>query len=84
VRPVKQTGPTKPVLGKPHAIGFLDLPTRRVTEIAALASPLVALYSPGLAVSPDGRKILYVQEEHLDSDLMLVEKFSSSSPPDRR
>jgi eukaryotic-like serine/threonine-protein kinase len=68
----------------PHAISFLDLATRRVTEIAALARPVVALYSPGLAVSPDGRRILYVQEEHLDSDLMLVEKFPFFPPPARR
>jgi hypothetical protein len=41
----------------PHTISFLDLATRRVTEIAALARPAVALYSPGLAVSQDGRRI---------------------------
>jgi hypothetical protein len=68
----------------PHAISFLDLATRRITGIAPLARHVVALYAPGLAVSPDGRKLLYVQEEHLDSDLMLVEKFPFSSPPARR
>jgi eukaryotic-like serine/threonine-protein kinase len=68
----------------PHVINFLDLGTRRITRIAALARPVVALYAPGLTVSPDGRKILYVQEGHLNSDLVLVEKFPFSSLPAAR
>jgi hypothetical protein len=67
----------------PHVISFLDFGTRRVTRIAALARPAVALYAPGLAVSPDGAKLLYVQEDHLNSDLVLVENFPFSSPPAR-
>ena len=68
----------------PQVISFLDLGTRRVTTLAALARPAVAFYAPGLAVSSDGRKILYVQEEHLNSDLVLVENFPSASPPAAR
>ena len=68
----------------PHVISFLDLGTRHITRIAALARPAVALYAPGLAVSPDGRKILYVQEDQLNSDLALVENFPFSSPPNAR
>jgi Tol biopolymer transport system component len=68
----------------PHVIKLLDLRTRRITGIAPLARPAVALYAPGLAVSPDGRRLLYVQEDHLNSDLLLVEKFRFSSIPATR
>jgi Tol biopolymer transport system component len=65
----------------PHGILYLDLKTRRITRIADLATPAVAQYAPGLAVSADGRKILYAQEDHLNSDLVLVENFPFSSLP---
>ncbi len=68
----------------PHLIKLLDLRTRRITGIGALAKPAVALYAPGLTVSPDGAKLLYVQEDHLNSDLVLVEKFPFSSIPATR
>jgi Tol biopolymer transport system component len=68
----------------PHVLSFLDLRTRRVRKIAALARPAVALYAPGLAVSADGRKVLYVHEEDLNSDLVLVEGFPFSSVPTAR
>jgi len=33
------------------------------------------LVSPSLAVSPDGRWLLYVQADKLESDIMLMENF---------
>jgi hypothetical protein len=32
-------------------------------------------YEPGMAVSPDGRSLLYTQEDERSSDIMLVENF---------
>ena len=58
------------------AIEFFSFTTGRVIEVAALAKPFrVATNPEGLSVSPDGRWILYTQEDQRDVDLMLVENF---------
>jgi Tol biopolymer transport system component/DNA-binding winged helix-turn-helix (wHTH) protein len=56
------------------AIEFYRFATRQVTRVFVPEKD-PAYGSPGLAVSPDGRWILYVQMDHLGSDLMLVENF---------
>jgi Tol biopolymer transport system component len=56
------------------AIEFYRFATRRVTPIAALEKEPV-LGDPGLAVSPDGRWLLYAQRDQEASDIMLVENF---------
>ena len=58
------------------AIEFLSFKTRRVTEVAAMTKPFKPWTNPeGLSVSPDGRWILYTQEDRADVDIMLVENF---------
>jgi Tol biopolymer transport system component len=60
---------------KPHAtIEFFSFATRRVTQVAEMEKD-PALGNPGLAVSPDGRQILYTQLDQRGSDIMLVENF---------
>ena len=56
-----------------NAIEFFSFGTNWVTEFAA--PPNEASYGRGLAVSPDGRWILYGQEDQSNSDIMLVENF---------
>ena len=56
------------------ALLFFNFTTRRVHEVARLAKgPERNL--PGLAVSPDGRTILYARVGQSGSDLMMVENF---------
>lgn len=53
---------------------FLDLATGRVANVATLQkNPVYG--PPGLAVSPDGRSVLYVQRDSSASDIMVVENF---------
>jgi Tol biopolymer transport system component len=54
-----------------RALQFLEFATGRVTRVAPISKPPV----PGLAVSPDGRTILYAQDDHRGSELILVENF---------
>ena len=53
------------------SIQFLSLDTNQTRSIATFEKPL----GFGLAVSPDGRSILYTQIEQAGSELMLVENF---------
>jgi hypothetical protein len=61
------------------SIQFLNFATNQVRTIASFDKPLGLLrpsaVSGGLAVSPDGRWILYTQTEQAGSELMLVENF---------
>jgi Tol biopolymer transport system component len=58
------------------AIEFFSFDTGRLAKITSLpkeaASPLLI---PALAVSPDGRWVLYVQLDQVTSDIMLAENF---------
>jgi hypothetical protein len=54
------------------AIEFFSFATHRVSQISTLPKNVA---SPGFAVSPDGRWVLYVQEDSQDSDIMLMENF---------
>jgi Tol biopolymer transport system component len=53
------------------ALQFLEFATGKVTRVAPISKPP----APGLAVSPDGRTILYTQTDQEGSELMLVENF---------
>ena len=53
------------------ALRFLEFATGKVTRVAPISKTPAA----GLAVSPDGQTILYVQYDHLGSELTLMENF---------
>jgi len=56
------------------SVQFLNFSTRTVVPVAMLDRRPVP-YEPGIAVSPDGRWLLYTQEDERTSDIMLVENF---------
>ena len=66
-----------------HVLSFFDPSSRRVTNVATLERS-VTPFEPGLSVSPDERTILYVQEDQLNSDIMLVENFPLNPSPEAR
>ena len=62
----------------PPAIEFFDVDTRHLKTIAVLSKDSVPAGGwgfPAIAVSPDGRTILYVQAERPESHIQLVENF---------
>ena len=61
-------------VARPHALEFFDFATRRISHVASLEQEAQP-NEPGLAVSPDGRSILYVRQDQKNSDLVLVENF---------
>jgi Tol biopolymer transport system component len=61
------------VVSRP-TIEFYSFATRRVRQIAAMEKEAYK-WSPGFAISPDGRWILYASMDHSGSDIMLVENF---------
>jgi Tol biopolymer transport system component len=59
------------------SIQVLDLNTNRIATFASFKRRLNRGEAGGLALSPDGKRLLYTQLDELGSELMLVEKFSS-------
>ena len=53
---------------------FLNLASRRITELATLDKPVNSMTSP-IAVSRDGLHLLFTQIDRAGSDIMLVENF---------
>ena len=54
-------------------IYFFDFPTHKTIPIFALEKP-APLYG-GLAMSPDGRSLLFSQQDFWDFHIMLVKNF---------
>jgi len=54
------------------AIQFFDFQTRQTAGIADLKTDIL-ISSPGLAVSPDGRFILYPQIDESHGDIILLD-----------
>jgi hypothetical protein len=60
---------------KPRAtIEFFSFATSRVTSVATIVKEPIN-WASNLAISPDGRWILYTQLDQSDSDIMLMENF---------
>ena len=57
--------------GERHSVNFFSFKTKQVTPIVRLTGAV----SEGLAVSPDGRSLLYTQIDSTISDLRLVEDY---------
>jgi Tol biopolymer transport system component len=55
-------------------IKFFDFQTRKTRDIGSVQSPVVGDI-PGFSVSPDGRRMVWLQVDQADSDLMLIDKF---------
>lgn len=53
------------------SLRFLDFKTGKSTELFSSNEPV----DLGLALSPDGKRILFAKRDHLESNLMLVEDF---------
>jgi Tol biopolymer transport system component len=59
----------------PHpTIDFFNFATGRTSQVAVIEKEL-QLTSPSLAVSPDGRWLLYAEVDNFENDIMLVENF---------
>ena len=54
---------------------FFDFQSRRVKQVGAVENTVRWTDTPGFAVSPDGRWLLYTSLESTDADLMLVDNF---------
>jgi Tol biopolymer transport system component len=54
------------------AIEFFSFATHKITQVAKTGN---VGFSPGFAVSPDGRWILFEQVDQVAADIMLVENF---------
>jgi hypothetical protein len=59
---------TGPPLDKSN-VGFFEFATRRMVHIASLDKPNMGT---GLTVAPDGKSILFIQNEFADSSIMVV------------
>jgi Tol biopolymer transport system component len=54
---------------------FFDFQSRRVTQLGTVENTVRWTNTPGFAISPDGRWLLYTSLESTDADLMLVDNF---------
>jgi Tol biopolymer transport system component len=61
--------------GRGSSLQFLSFATNRIKPVASFEKPLDFGSAGGLAVSPDGKWVLYTQAEQSGSELMLVENF---------
>jgi Tol biopolymer transport system component/tRNA A-37 threonylcarbamoyl transferase component Bud32 len=66
-----------PSAASSSSIQFLDLSTNRIATVAGFARNLNLGEVGGLALSPDGKWLLYTKMDDQGSELMLVEKLGS-------
>jgi hypothetical protein len=59
----------------PRPVRFLDFQSRQVRQIGAVEKTVSWTNTPGFAISPDSRWLLYTSLESTDADLMLVDDF---------
>jgi hypothetical protein len=60
-----------PSLREGSLLQFYDFASRSTRTVYRTSAPV----SGGLTLAPDGRRILFTQQDRLGSDLMLVENF---------
>ena len=59
----------------PRPVRFFDFQSRQVTQVGTVENTVSWSNTPGFAISPDGRSLLYTSLESTDADLMLVDNF---------
>ncbi len=59
----------------PRPIKFFNFQTRQVSEVGRVEETVAWTNTPGFAISPDRRWLLYSSLESIDADLMLVDNF---------
>ena len=59
----------------PRPVRFFDFQSRQVTQVGTVENTVSWTNTPGFAISPDGRWLLYTSLESTDADLMLVDGF---------
>jgi Tol biopolymer transport system component len=60
----------------PRPVRFFSFESRQITQVGALEKTVSWTNTPGFAISPDGRWLLYTSLESTDADLMLVEHYN--------
>jgi Tol biopolymer transport system component len=56
-------------------VKFFNFQSRQTEDIGAIENSVSWTNTPGFAISPDGRWLLYTSLESTDADLMLIENF---------
>jgi hypothetical protein len=64
-------GPT----AAPRPVKFFNIQSRQVTQVGTVEKGVAWTNTPGFAISPDSRWILYSSLESTDADLMLIDNF---------
>jgi Tol biopolymer transport system component len=59
----------------PRPVKFFDFHSRQVAHVGTVENTVLWTNTPGFAISPDSRWLLYSSLESSDADLMLVENF---------
>ena len=57
----------------PRPVRFLDFQSRQVTRVGTVENTVSWTNTPGCAISPDSRWLLYTSVERIEADLMLVD-----------
>jgi Tol biopolymer transport system component/DNA-binding winged helix-turn-helix (wHTH) protein len=58
----------------PALVHYFDFASKLTTRVGRLDAPAI-VFSPGFAMTPDGKSILYVKMKPTTSDIMLVKNF---------
>ena len=61
--------------GAARPLRFFNFRSRQVTQVGTVESTVAWTNTPGFAISPDGRWLLYSSLESSDADLILVDNF---------
>ena len=59
----------------PRPVRLLNVESRQGTQVGTVEKTVSSTNTPGFAISPDTRWLLYTSLENTDADLMLVDNF---------